>query len=841
MTPLMRRASRRFLTRHPLQLVLSIVGIALGVAVVVAVNLANGSAREAFRLSVEAVAGRVTDEIVGGPQGLDQSLYRRLKVGAGIYPAAPVVDGYAEVDDQTLHVLGVAPFAGTPLRSFDTGGNGAAAAARLVADPGTAWLAAPSARRLGIQRGDALTLHIGGEAHRVRVIGLLRSDNAAAIDGLLVTDIATAQLLFDRRGRIDRIELRLPQGEAGRAARRRIRALLPPDAELVRAAARQHSLVEMTRAFSINLTAMSLLALLVGMFLIYNTMTFSVLQRRGLIARLRALGVTRGEVFSLILTEAVALGMAGTLLGLPLGLLLGQALVHMVTRTINDLYFVLTVNQLLIGPWPLVEGAALGIGATVVAALGPTLEAAATSPHLARSRSVLEGRVHRLAPFLAAAGLAVMALGIGLLPLGRSIVLGFVAVFLLILGFTLLTPMLVLVAVRPVTAVLGRLFGVQGRLVGRGVSAGLSRTGVAIAALTVAVATTAGVGVMIDSFRDTVQVWLTQTLRADVYVSTPDAGPHVTEPTLAPALVARIRHLPGVSAVSTGFDAMIGSEYGPTSLFVLGMAPGGEARFLLKHGDPPAVWRAFRADRAVLVSEPYAYRHHLAVGSSIMLRTSAGPVDFKVAGVYYDYGSDQGVVLMRRGLYQRYWPGPSVSSLGLYLAPGAAASAVMDAVRAATGKRRLIVRDSRAIRSRSLAVFDRTFAITQVLRLMAVLVAFVGILSALMALQFERTRELATLRATGVTPAGLVHLLLGQTGLMGLISGVLALPLGVALAAVLIFVVNRRSFGWTMQFHVALPALAGAVVLAVAAALLAGLYPAWRMSRQSPAEGLREE
>ncbi len=841
MSPLLRRSSWRFLSRHPWQLALAVVGIALGVAVVVAVNLANSSAREAFRLSVATVAGRASDEIVGGSRGLDQSLYRRLKVDAGIYPAAPLVEGYAVAGDQTLHVLGVAPFAGAPLRGYDTGNGDAAAAAQLLGERGTAWLAGPSARRLGVHRGDQLALQIGGETHRVRITGLLRSDNPAAIDGLLVTDIATAQTLFARGNRIDRITLQLPDGAAGEAARARIRALLPPGAELVRTAARSQSLLEMTRAFSINLTAMSLLALLVGMFLVYNSMTFSVLQRRHLIAGLRTLGASRREIFSLILAEAVVLGVVGTLLGLPLGLLLGRVLVHMVTRTINDLYFVLAVNQLMIGFWPLLIGALLGVGATIIAALGPTLEAAATAPRQARLRSTLEGRVRQAAPWLAAAGVLVMALGALLLAAGQSIWLGFVATFLLILGFTLLTPGMVLIGVMPLTALLGRLFGVQGRLAGRGVSAGLSRTGVAIAALTVAVATTAGVGVMIDSFRDTVQVWLTQTLRADVYVSTPGAGPRTSDPPLSPELVARVAHVPGVASVSTAFDAMVGSEFGLSRLFVLGMAPGGEARFLLKHGDPPRVWRAFHSGRAVLVSEPYAYRHHLKVGDSIELRTATGPTAFEIAGVYYDYGSDQGVVLMRRGLYQQYWPGPAISSLGLYLAPGAESGPVMNRIRAATAGRELIVRDSRSIRDRSLAVFDRTFAITQVLRLMAVLVAFVGILSALMALQLERTRELATLRAMGVTPGGIARLMLGQTGLMGLIAGLLALPLGVLLAAVLIFVINRRSFGWTMMFHVSPMALAGAVLVAVLAALLAGVYPAWRMSRQSPAAGLREE
>ncbi len=840
MPGLMRRASARFYTRNPWQLVLAIAGIAMGVAVVVAVDLANASARQAFRLSVDAVVGRATHEIVGGPGGLDQTWYRRLTVGAGVYPASPIVEGYASAHGLTLHVLGIAPFAGIGVGQLGSRG-GAAAAGTLIARPGSAWLGPRTARRLGVTRGDTLSLDILGHRQRVHITGMLTGGNGALTDGLLVTDIATAQVLFHKQGRLDRIMLRLPPGATGHREVAKIRALLPAGVRLQPTGARRHALLAMTQAFSINLSAMSLLALLIGMFLIYNTMTFSVLQRRGLIASLRALGATRGQIAGLVLGEALLLGLAGVVLGLPLGLGLGRVLVHMVTRTINDVYFVLTVNRLLISALPLAVGALLGIGATLVAASGPALEAAITTPCQAQSRAVLEGRVRRLAPRLAIAGFLVMAAAAALLLLGRSLGGGFIGVFLLIIGYTLTTPLALSAAARAAASVLGRWAGVPGYLLGRGVDAGLSRTGIAVAALTLAVAATAGVAAMIGSFRDTVQLWLAQRLRADIYVSLPHNDLQQSDANLPTGFVARVRNLPGVVAVSTGFRAKVDGAAGPTNLFAVGLVPGDQQRFVLKRGRRAAAWRAFRNDRAVLISEPYAYHHRLTVGDSLRLNTERGPIRFRVAGVYYNYASDRGVVMMRRSLYRRYWSGRAAASLGLYLAAGADAAGVQAAVQYAAGARQVLVRTNRALRRRSLRIFDRTFAITQVLRLMVMLVAFFGVLSALMALQLERVREWSVLRALGMTRRGLAGLILGQSVLMGAIAGVLALPLGTMLAAVLIFVINRRSFGWTLQFHVTPGELLAALLLATVAALLAGLYPAWRLYKLAPADGLRVE
>jgi putative ABC transport system permease protein len=377
----------------------------------------------------------------------------------------------------------------------------------------------------------------------------------------------------------------------------------------------------------------------------------------------------------------------------------------------------------------------------------------------------------------------------------------------------------------------------------RGVVSTLSRTGVAVAALMVAMAATVGVGVMIRSFRATVVRWLETSLVADVYVSAPTVvGGRGGDSTLDAAVVARLSEAPGVVAAATYRGVRVASPLGPTQLVALRIGPGSYRQFRFLAGSSDAVWPAFHERDAAIVSEPYAYRHGLGVGSVLRLRTDRGERAFPVVGVFADYGSDQGVVMVSRRTYEAHWDDRGVSSLGLVLEPGADVEAAVAAFRArAGGSQHVLIRSNRALREASLEIFDRTFAITAVVRVLATAVAVIGVLSALMALQLERTRELGVLRAQGLTSREVWQLVLAETGLLGGIAGVLAVPVGIGLALVLIRVINRRAFGWSIETTVPADVLLQAVALAVLAALVAGLYPAWRMARTPPAAALREE
>jgi putative ABC transport system permease protein len=288
---------------------------------------------------------------------------------------------------------------------------------------------------------------------------------------------------------------------------------------------------------------------------------------------------------------------------------------------------------------------------------------------------------------------------------------------------------------------------------------------------------------------------------------------------------------------------VIASARGLTQLVVLDIGPRAYPAFRFKEGDPDAIWPAFQHGGAVIVSESYAYRHELHVGTRLSLRTDRGMQAFPVVGIYYAYASDQGVVTMSRETYEAFWEDRGVSGVGLYAHRDADLDMLRQSVlrEAAAGPQRLDVESNREILELSLRIFDRTFVITDVLRLLAALVAFLGVLGALMALQLERVRELGVLRAMGLTPGQLWRLVTAQTGLMGLAAGLLAVPLGLALALVLILVINRRAFGWTLQVHIAPEILLQGILLAVTAAVLAGIYPALKMSRISAAEALRAE
>lgn len=847
MSRLLLRSSLRYLARHPWQLGLSILGVALGVAVVVAIDLANGSAQRAFTLSTETITGRATHQIVGGSSGFDEALYRQIDDPA-LEAKAPIVDGYVSIPDgsnvrgRPLQLLGVDPFAEGPFRSFAGGeSTGSGAFEILLTRPNTVILSEATAQSIRVRLGDHFDVLVSGRRVRLDVAGLITPPDEAsrrALDGLLICDIATAQEVLNTVGKLTRIDL-----IADPAAIARLRAKLPPNVEITTPAARTATIGQLSRAFETNLTALSLLALVVGMFLIYNTITFSVVQRRTLIGTLRCVGVTRRQIFALIMGEALVVGLAGTTLGTLLGILLGRGLVGFVTRTINDLYFVVSVNGVYTDPLTLAKGIALGLFATLGAAAVPASEATRTQPRAVLRRSGVEERIRHALPRLVLLSAVLFAVGASLLALPtRSLVVSFTALFCFVVGSALLTPALTVLLMRLLRPPLGRAFGLLGRMAARDVVAALSRTSVAIAALMVAVSVTVGVGIMIGSFRETVIGWLDTSLQADVYVTPPGLAANRIDATLDPAIPALLRGLPGVAATSAYRGIVSGSPDGQVELLGLDLAPMGQPAYRLVSGDPAAIWRAWRAG-AALVSEPFAYRHHIpSTGGSVTLRTERGDHTFAVAGVFYDYASEQGSVVLPLDSFRQWYRDDRLSSMALFATPGQNVDQLVEAVRArVAGRQELFIRSNVGLRAATLEVFDRTFAITSVLQILATTIAFVGILSALMALQLERAREVGVMRANGLTPRQVWGVVLGQTGLMGFTAGLLSLPVGVLVALVLVYVINRRSFGWTLDLVIHPGIFGQAMVLALVAAMLGGLYPALRMGRTPPALALREE
>lgn len=837
----------RYLLRHPWQSVLMIIGILLGVAVVVSIDLANASAGRAFELSTEAVTGRATHQVTGGPDGLDEAIYTRLRREGVTREAAPIVTEYVsspQLGERPLQLLGIDPFAEPPFRSYlaPQGDATLGGLTDLLTRPGAVLLSDELARQYHLTASAPITIEIDGYAHAAFVAGLLKpSDGLSrqALDGMLLTDVATAQELAGKLGKLDRIDLILR--DEGAVAR--VRAWLPQGVRLSPVEARSGSVQQMTAAFRVNLTALSLMALIVGMFLIYNTMTFSVVQRRPLFGTLRCLGVTRREIFILVVSEAFIVGVVGGVLGVGLGVVMGQGAVRAVTQTINDLYFAITVTGVEIPVASLVKGLALSVLATVVTAAIPAWEAATVPPRAALVRSGIESKTRQLVMGAAAVGVILLIAGAGVLMIPtRDLVLSFVGTFVVVMGFALLAPVTMLILMRGALPLTGHLWGTLGRMAPRNVASSLSRTSIAVAALMVAVSVTIAVSLMVGSFRHTVIVWLEQTLRGDVYISVPSTTATQAFGKIDPKALSLIQGWPGVARADTLRAVMVDSPSGPIHVDAINNPDlGGVRLFVWAEATPGAMWTLMQSD-AVMVSEPFANQFSLRRGSSLTLYAPDGPHTFRVVGVYYDYASSQGTVIMAQPVYRRLWHDDAITAASLRLAPNIRADAVTRELQDKLGPiQRLFIRPNTVLRDEALAVFDRTFAITGALQILATVVAFVGVLSALLSLLLEKQRELGILRALGLTVRELWGLVMLESGLMGTVAGLLSMPTGFALSLILIYVINRRSFGWTLQMSVGWEPFAQALAVAVLAALLAGIYPARRLGKLMAADALRFE
>ena len=837
------KSTLRWPLQRPWQALLALIGVAMGVAVVIAIDIANDSARRAFLLSTATVTGRATDQLIGGPNGIDETFFAQLRVTQGIRTSAPVVEGFATTTTtptRTLTVLGIDPFSEAPFRPELTPGGGAVGGnlVNLLTVPNAVLMSKTTADALGLTLDTEFTVQIAGQPQTMTLVGILEPGDPStqrALTDLLITDISVAQTWFNKIGRIDRIDLILDD-----AQRTAVQAALPDGIRLITPEQRAQSTTEMTASFEINLNALSLLALVVGMFLIYNTMTFAVVQRRQLLGTLRCLGVSQGEIARLMLVEGAVIGILGTALGVGIGIGLAQLLLSLVSRTINDIYYVVSVSTIQLSFWPLFKGVVLGLLASFVALAIPTWEAARTPPRTVLRRSSYEEQTKRMVPILGMAGAALVIVGAVIMWLGPNIFFSYAGLLALTLGAAMVTPICTVWLMHLIRPLAVRLFGLVAGMAVRDVVTSLSRTAVAVAALMIAVAVTIAVGLMVSSFRLTVVDWLSTTIRADVFVSAPSITANRLDTPLPAGVTERVAAIEGVERIRRYRSVLIPTDQTPVLQIALDVTPADYETFIWAEGDPNVIWPAFARDE-IIISEPLALKRDLHVGDTFVLQTDRGDVPMRIAGVFYDYGTELGVVMMPIERYWQLYDDQQVSSLGVYLDAGVDSEAMVERVRMEFPDQALNVRSNRTLRETSIEILDRTFAITNVLQLLATIVAFVGILAALTAMQLERLREFGMLRAIGLDPRQLWQLVLSETGLMGVVAGLVAMPVGTAMAMALIFVINRISFGWTLQFAFEPAIYAQALVTAVIAALLAGIVPAWRISRVAPALALREE
>jgi putative ABC transport system permease protein len=817
----------------------------MGVAIVVSIDIANHSSSKAFNLSMDAVAGKTTHQIVGTSEGIDNSYYTWLRVEKGIRNIAPIIESFVSLpgtNKKIFRLLGVDFFAERPFRNYlsQTGISIDRELKDFLTKPNSIIISEEGLKELDKSVNDSIKVIINGKEKYLYIIGFITTDdqNKSTLENLFITDIASAQELTEKKNKIDYIDLIITSEEE----EEKIKSLLPDGFELQKSGSRSETAEQMLEAFNINLTSLSLLALIVGLFLIYSTMTFSVVQRKVLIGTLRSIGVTSQQISGIILREAFIVGTIGTLLGFVLGYLISKYLIVFISQTINDLYYVVNVREIYVSPLIIIKGIGLGIIATVLSALKPAKEASMVHPRSAMIRSEQETTLLKKVPIMSVVGVISMIAGalILLIP-SKNIWLSYLGILPIIVGFALLTPLVIILVEKIFSPLYKSLFGISGKIASRSIIQNISRTYIAIAALALAVAATVGVGTMISSFRGTVISWLEARLDADIFITAPSLVSRRNDAVLSEEILLKIKSQDGVKDLNFYREIELYQGDERYRLIASGLSPQSYSGFQFKEGNPETVWKDFE-NGALLISEPFAYKKELDIGSSLQLKTDAGMRDFKIAGIYYDYASDQGLVTIHYSHFQKYWNTRGFSGISVFVDEGFSITKVKNEIQSLeTGGQQLLVRTYKFLRDSSVEIFDRTFIIANVLQILSVIVAFVGILSSLMSLQLERKRELGILRANGFLPAQLFKIVNLQTVLMGLTAGLLALPLGNVLAAILVYIINKRSFGWTMQFDLLPSIMIEALIVSLLAAFLAGVYPGYKMSKTSPINALREE
>lgn len=840
----------RHLRRHLWQSVLMVLGITMGVAVVIGIDIANESASRAFDLSTKSLTGRTTHTISSGSKGVNEVLYLDLRRSELCIAMAPVVSAYVsspQLGGVTLQMLGVDPFAEAPFRDYLGGAveSQGAGLSVFLTQPGGVLISEDLATRYALALGSRVDIDFSGRTTQGEVVGLLNPGDdlsRRALNGMLIMDIASAQELTGRVGVLDRIDLIMPEEKDGELEA--IQTMLPAGVLMLPATAQNGTVQEMTAAFRLNLTALSMLAMVVALFLIYNTMTFSVVQRREMFGTLRCLGVTRREVFMLVVVEAIGVGAIGAILGTLLGILMGRGAVQLVTQTINDLFFVTTVRDIPVPILSLVKGNLLGIIATVITAALPAWEAASVPPRTALSRSGIESKARAVIPWIAAAGIVLILAGTGTLSLPTdSLPVSFAGTFVIVIGMAMLTPLVTIWLMAAAERVSGRIWAPLGRMAPREVVNAISRTAIAVAALMVAVAVTIGVSLMVNSFRFTVVTWLDQILHGDIYLSVP--GSMVSQPTypIDPQVIKLLQGREEILRLDLLQTVVVDSLAGPIQVSANNNPNDGMEQIYRAVDHPLEAIDTALQRGAVLASEPLANRLALPEhGGVLSLYTPQGLQDFPIAGIYYDYTSSSGNLIMSLDVYRRIWQDEAVTAIALILEPGQDVDQVAEALEKDLGEiQRLLVRPNQALRTETMEIFDRTFAITGALQLMTTFVAFVGVLSAMMSLQLDKKRQLGILRAVGLTTRQLWRLVSLETGLMGFVAGIFAMPTGYILALILIYIINLRSFGWTLQMQVEPEPFLQALIVAVAASMLAGVITAWRIVQGNITDTIRFE
>lgn len=805
--------------------------IALGVALGFAIQTVNRSAVAEFAAGIATVSG-AADLVVRGPSdGFDETVYARVARLEGVAAASPVVEVDARLPgrDEPLRIAGVDAFRAATVTPALVGRGGDTLD---LLRPGRVFLSPAALAWLGLAPGATLDAQAGPGLASFVVAGTIE---APAGQRLGVVDIAAAQDAFGLVGRVSRVDVRVrPGSDAGRL-RDAIADVLPPGVTVARPADAADVAARMTRAYRVNLDVLALVALFTGSLLVFSTQTLSVIRRRTQFALLRTLGLPRRHLAALLVGEGALIGAAGAALGIAGGYALASAVLRVFGADLGAGFFRGDAPALVFSPTWAFAFAVLGVAAAAAGAWLPALEAARAPPAAAIKAGDDESSFRRLASPLPGAACLVGALAIvGLPPVGGLPVAGYVAIALMLVGTLLLLPRIA----RAILARAPRPGHAGAALALDSLRAAPGQATVSLAAIVAAVALAVSMAIMVASFRESLGRWLDTMLPADVYLR---SGGTAGSAWFAPADQQALAALPGVRR----------AEFMRTQ------------RLLLRAADPPIVLLARDFDRSeaaqrlpivdetadappgsgepAWVSEAYADRYGVVPGSAITLPIAGRAMPFTVAGVWRDYARQAGAVIVERSVYARIAGDDRANEAALWLAPGASAADLRGAIEARYGRDRVTIATPGEIREVSLAVFDRTFAVTYALEAVAIAIGLVGLSASFGALALARRREFGVLRHLGMTRAQVGGMLAAEGALVSAVGLAAGLALGGAISVILVHVVNRQSFRWSMDLHLPVGQLAAFSAALLALATLTALASARRATSGDAVLAVKED
>jgi len=825
----------RTAVRQPLLPILNILSISVGVAVFLAIQMANTGALSSFKNAVGLVAGTAHLEVRGD---FSEALFPAVQAAKGVVSATPLVEGIVTLPDQPgeyLRVLGVDPFTGESMRVF-----------RIATPNGgdfdaEGWLSDPQAIAVSkeIANRGALTVLSDGATFTLQPRFILEATDAAVSSEprIAAMDIGWAQELLGKRGRLTSIQVQVEDPLRAQEVASAIKQVVPHDVFVGSPARRGAEVENMLAAFQLNLTALSLVSMVVGIFLIYNSLSATVVRRRVEIGILRASGATKLEVAALFLAEAIFCGLLGSFLGIVLAVPLAQALAAPVSQTVSTLYTLVTLDRVSLTGAQIGVAFFVGIGASLLAAWRPSAEASSCDPASVLHRgSVMDSFQMRtrswglwgLAALVAAGGSSWWAWQGG----GRF--MGFASVALLVAGVTLLVPITVQGSMR----LFDRAHWIV-RLAAQQLVRALHRNTVTIAALAVAVAMTVSVSVMVYSFRASVMKWLETTLVADLFIA-PAANEIIgLQSFLPPQTVEWARADSRISDAGTFRELTVLCDNTSVSLAVL--EGGGRGPFAYLTSLPNAA-ALFHQPGYLVASESFANRHGTRAGDHLELASPAGPQTFIVAGIIKDFTRDSGLLLMDRRNFRKAWSDERIHSLALTVHDPAEVATIAEDFRASFASAgAFAIYTNSDLRKRVVEIFDQTFAVTSILRSIAVIVAVAGVFLSLTTLVLEREREVGVLRSQGASPGQVRTLVFVEAGLVGLMASVIGVIAGAFMAMILTWVINKAFFGWTIDLRYPWSVLLLTPFWMIPAAVLAAWGPAARAAKISPAVALRSE